>query len=64
MAKTRLAGGDQPFDGLNLIGKAALNVLEAGGRREIADVEEKRFHVCHEHGSFKQVRLCQLGFGK
>jgi hypothetical protein len=31
MAKARLAGGDQPLNGLNLIGKATLNVLEPGG---------------------------------
>ena len=29
MAKTRLTGGDQPLDGLTLIGKATLNVLES-----------------------------------
>ena len=46
--KTRLAGSDQPLNGLNLIGKATLNVLEPGGRREITAVEEKRPHVCHE----------------
>jgi hypothetical protein len=62
----RLAGGDQPLDGLNLIGEAGLDVLEPGGRREIASAEEQRSHVRHEHISFKQglVSLCQLGFGK
>ena len=66
MAKVRLAGSDQPLNGLNLIGKATLNVLEPGGGREIIAVEEKRSHVSHEHMSFKQevVRLCQLGIGK
>ena len=66
VAKARLAGGDQPLNGLNLIGEAALNVLEPGSGREITSAEEKRSHVCHEHISFKQglVRLCQLGFGK
>jgi hypothetical protein len=29
----RLAGYDQPLNGMNLIGKAALNILEPGGRR-------------------------------
>ena len=59
MAKDRLAGSDQPLNGPNLISKATLNVLQAGGGREIIAVEEKRLHVCHEHMSFKQevVRL-------
>jgi hypothetical protein len=35
MAKTWIAGGDYPLNGLNLIGKAALNVLEPGDHREI-----------------------------
>jgi len=54
-----LLGSDQPLDGSKLISKATLNVLEPGGRREIIAVEEKQFHVCHEHMSFKQeaVRL-------
>jgi hypothetical protein len=66
MTKYRLAGSDQPLDGMKLIGKAALNVLEPGGGREITDVEEKRLHVCHEHMSFKQedVRLRQFGIGE
>src|SRR5208337_1388785 len=66
MAKRRLAGGDQPLNGLNLIGKATLNVLEAGGRGEITNVEEKRLHVCHEHISFPQeiARLRQLQSGR
>ena len=64
--KYRLADSDQPLDGMKLIGKAALNVLEPGGGREITDVEEKRLHVCHEHMSFKQevVRLGQFGIGE
>ena len=49
MAKTRGAGRDQPLKDLNLISKAALNVLEPGGRRGITGVEEKRLHLCHEH---------------
>ena len=32
--ETRLTGGDQPLNGLILIGKATLNVLEARGRHE------------------------------
>ena len=52
MAKTRRAGSDQPLDGSNLIGKAALNVLEPGGGHEITAVEEKRLYVGHEHMSF------------
>ena len=54
------------INGLNLIGKATLNVLEPGGRQEMTAVEEKRFHVCHEHMSFKQevVRLGQFGIGE
>ena len=52
MTKCRPASSDQPLDGLNLIGEATLNVLEPGGRREIADVEEKRPHVGHEHIGF------------
>jgi hypothetical protein len=66
MAKRRLAGGDQALNGLNLIGEAALNVLEPRGGREIIAVEEKRSHVSDEHMSFKQevVCLCQLGIGK
>jgi hypothetical protein len=57
--KPRLAGSDQPLHGLNLIGKATLNVLKTGGRHEITDVKEKRLHVCHEHIGFTQeiVRL-------
>ena len=35
MAKTRLVAGDQVINGLNLIGKATLNVLEPGGRHEM-----------------------------
>jgi hypothetical protein len=64
MMKGGLAG-DQPLHGANFIGKAALNVFEPGGGREIIAVEEKRSHVCHEHISFKQevVRLCQLRGG-
>ena len=54
MAKHRRAGSDQPLNGPNLIGKATLNVLEPGGRREITAVEEKRLHVCHEHISFTE----------
>ena len=50
--KTRLAGSDQPLDGSDLIGKAALNVLEPGGGREITAVEEKRPHVRHERFGF------------
>ncbi len=49
MAKQRPAGSDQPLDGSKLIGKATLNVLEAGGSREITGVEEERLHVGHEH---------------
>jgi hypothetical protein len=66
MTKGRLAGGDQAFNGMKLIGKATLNVLEPRGGREIVAVEEKRPHACHEHLSFKQevARLCQLGIGK
>ena len=52
MAKPGLLGSDQPLKDLNLISKAALNVLQAGGRREIIAVEEKRPHVCHEHFGF------------
>jgi len=46
---TGLLGSDQPLKDLNLIREATLNVLEAGGRREITGVEEERLHVCHEH---------------
>ena len=62
----QLARSDKPLDGMKLIGKAALNVLQSGGGREITDVEEKRLHVCHEHMSFKQevVRLGQFGIGE
>jgi len=49
MAKRRRPGSDQPLKGSNLIGEATLNVLEAGGSREITSVEEERLHVCHEH---------------
>jgi hypothetical protein len=49
MAKTRSGGSDQPLHGLNLIGKAALNVLEPRGKCEITGVEEERLHLCHEH---------------
>ena len=31
------------------ISEASLNVLEAGGSREITDVEEERLHACHKH---------------
>ena len=54
MAKRRLPGSDQPLEGLNLVSKATLNVLEPGGRREIIAVEEKRPHVCHEYIGFTQ----------
>ena len=54
MAKTRLAGGDQPLNGLNLIRKAALNVLEPGGDHEITAVAEKGLYVGHEQVGFKQ----------
>ncbi|MGB7916502.1 MAG: hypothetical protein WCF79_14610 [Rhodomicrobium sp.] len=66
MAKTRLAGGDQPLNGLNLIGKAALNVLEPGGDHEITAVAEKGLYVGHEQVGFKQevVRFCQFRRGK
>ena len=66
MAEHWLAGGDQPLNGLDLIGKATLNVLESGGRREITNVEEKRLHVCHEHISFAQeiARHRQLRSGR
>ena len=66
MTKGRLAGGDQTLNGMKLIGKATLNVLEPRGGREIIAVEEKRPHVRHEHMSFKQemARLCELGIGK
>ena len=45
----RPAGCDQPLDGANLIGKAALDVLEPGGRRGVAGIKEKRLNLCHEH---------------
>jgi hypothetical protein len=54
MAKARLAGGDQPFKGANLISKATLNVLEPSGHREITRVEEKRSHVRHKYIGFTQ----------
>jgi len=41
VAKHRLAGSDQSLKGANFIGKATLNFLQAGGCREITDVEEK-----------------------
>ena len=64
--KGRPAGGDQTLNGIKLIGKATLNVLELRGGREIVAIEEKRPHVCHEHMSFNQevARLCQLEIGK
>ena len=64
--KHRLADGDQPLKGLNLIREATLNVLQAGGRREIIAVEEKRPHVCHEYIGFTQevARLRQLRSGE
>jgi hypothetical protein len=49
MVKTWFAGGDQPLQGSNLISEATVNVLEAGGRRDITRVEEERLHLCHEH---------------
>ena len=49
VAKRRRAGSDQPLKGSNFISEATLNVLEAGGSREITGVEEERLHVCHEH---------------
>jgi hypothetical protein len=36
---------DQPLDGLNFIGEAALNVLEPSGHREITTVDEEQLHV-------------------
>ena len=60
-----LLGSDQPLKGLNLISEAILNVFQAGGRREIIAVEEKRPHLCHEYIGFTQevARLCQLRSG-
>ena len=52
MAKTRLTGSDQPLDGLKLIGKATLNILEPGGDHEITAVAEKRLYVGHEQVGF------------
>ncbi len=49
VAKRRRAGSDQPLKGSNLISEATVNVLEAGGRRDITRVEEERLHLCHEH---------------
>jgi hypothetical protein len=63
---TGLLGSDQPFKGPNLISEASLNILQAGGRREIFAAEEKRPHIRHEYIGFTQevARLCQLGIGK
>ena len=49
MAKHRCVCSDQPLKGSNLITEATLNVLEAGGSREITGVGEERLHLCHEH---------------
>jgi hypothetical protein len=59
VAKRRLTGSDQPFKDANLIGKAALNVLEPSGCRRITGVEKERLHFCDEHIGFTQkvVRL-------
>jgi hypothetical protein len=63
MAKTRSGGSDQPLNGLNLIGKATLNVLQAGGRCEITAAAEKRLYVSHEQVGFMEEVVClrQLG---
>ena len=58
MAKTRRAGRDQPLKGLNLIGKAALNVLESGGDHEITAVAEKGLYVGHEQVGFIEEVVC------
>ena len=52
MWKGRLAGGDQTLNGMKLIGKATLNVLEPGGDHEITAVAEKRLYVGHEQVGF------------
>jgi hypothetical protein len=58
MMKYRLAGSDQPLDGSKLIGKAALNVLEPGGGREIVAVAEKRLYVGHEQVGLIEEIVC------
>ena len=58
MAKARLAGGDQPLNGSNLIGKAPLNVLEPGGDHEITAVAEKRPYVGDEQVGFIEEVVC------
>jgi len=58
MMKYRLAGSDQPLDGSKLIGKAALNVLESGGGREITAVAEKRPYVGDEQVGFIEEVVC------
>ena len=54
MVKRWLSGSDQSLKCANLIGKASLNFLQAGGGCEIIAVEEKRSHFCHEHIGFTQ----------
>jgi len=58
MAQRRLGGCDQSLKGANLIGKATLNFLQAGGCRKIIAVEEKRLHLRHEHVGFAQEVAC------
>ena len=62
----RLAGDDQTLNGMKLIGKATLNVLEPGGDREITAVAEKRLYVGHEQVGFMEEVVClrQLGICK
>ena len=61
MMEDRFAG-DQSLHRPDLIGDTPLNILEPRGGDEITAVEEKRFHICHEHIRFEQeiMRLCKL----
>jgi hypothetical protein len=66
MVSASCDGGDQPLQGSNLISEATVNVLEAGGRRDITRVKEERLHLCHEHISVAEevAHLRQLRSGE
>jgi hypothetical protein len=64
MAKTWLAGGGQPLNGLNFISEATLNVLEPGGehnRRAIGCAgNQARGHMGQDAASSQGLALTQI----
>ena len=60
LTKYRLVGSDQALNGLNFIGKAALNILEFGRLSTPIStaVAEKRLYVGHEQIGFIEEIVC------